>query len=78
MRLFMQLLSHLTNRTINQKSNMADLRWPPFDNHDVIATSFDVITSYCGPQKIVERTISPPSLIVIAFIRLLYFKQSLV
>ena len=32
-----------------QKSNMADPRWPPFGNHDVIFTSYDVIRSCCGP-----------------------------
>ena len=47
-------------------SKLQDPRWPPSDNHDVMTTSYDVITSRCGPQK--KRTISPPSLIVIAFI----------
>ena len=30
---------------------MADPRWPPFDNHDLMTTSHDVITSRCGPQR---------------------------
>ena len=30
---------------------MAYLRWPPFDNHDVITASYDVITCRCGPQS---------------------------
>ena len=28
-----------------QKSKMADPRWPPFNNHDAITTSYDVFTS---------------------------------
>ena len=30
---------------------MANRRWPTFDNHDVIITSYDVITPHCGPQR---------------------------
>ena len=26
---------------------LVDPRWPPFDNHDVISTSYDVITFLC-------------------------------
>ena len=33
-----------------QKSKMADLGWPPFDNHDVITTSYGVIASRRGRQ----------------------------
>ena len=48
---------------------MADPRWPPFDNHDVITTSYDIITSRCDVKKgIFRRTFSRPSLIVIPFI----------
>ena len=54
------LLALITFRSISalswsfwevQKSKMADQRWPPFDNYDVIRTSYDVITSRCKPQK---------------------------
>ena len=48
-----------------QKSNMADKSWQPFDNHDVITTSYDVADLN---GNIFELTISPPSLIVIALI----------
>ena len=47
-------------------SKLQDPRWLPIDNHDVMTTSYDVITSRCGPQK--KRTLPSPSLIVIAFI----------
>ena len=44
---------------------MADTRWPPFDDHDVITTSYDVITSDCGRQR---RHLLTSYLIFIAFI----------
>ena len=38
---------------------MAEPRWLPFGNH-LISTSYDVITSYCGPQRcIFRRSIYP-------------------
>ena len=30
---------------------MADPRWPPFGNRDVVTTSFHVIVFRCGSQK---------------------------
>ena len=48
---------------------MADQKCPPFGNHDVITTSYDVTISRYQPQRnIFGRTIYPPRLIVIAFI----------
>ena len=43
-----------------QKSKMADPSWPPFGNHDVIISSYDVIPF--------RSRIYPPSLLVIASI----------
>ena len=37
-----------------QKSKMADPKWPPFDNHDVITTSYYVITSRYGSQRNID------------------------
>ena len=34
-----------------QKCKMADPRWLPFGNYDLITTLYDVITSSCGPKK---------------------------
>ena len=44
-----------------QRSKMADPRWPPFENHDVIATSHDVITSRCRPDRKLLWTYYPSS-----------------
>lgn len=54
---------------IFRNSKMADPRCPPFCNHDVITTSYKAITFHCRPQRnFFGRTVSPPSLIVIASI----------
>ena len=33
------------------KSKMADPTWPPFNNHDLIPTVYDIISPRCGPQR---------------------------
>ena len=48
---------------------MADTRWPPFDNQDVITTSYDAFLIFANLKgNISVRAMSPLSIIVIAFI----------
>ena len=47
-----------------KKHKMADPSWPPFWNRNVIFTSHDVISSYCGLQRKHLWTYYPPRLIV--------------
>ena len=59
-----------------QKSNIADPRWLPFNNHDVIIKSYALITSHCRSQRnIFGHTTFPPSLIAIAFILAKLWRQ---
>ena len=49
-----------------KKTKMVDPRGPPFGNHDVIATSYDVIRLCCGTRwNILGRTIYPGSFVVL-------------